>query len=906
MPTLREKFEASALRRLTLPEGRLPGEELGRFRNFLKVESHRLKLLHRAGGGGREVAAGRALMMDVLLARAAEGFLAHVRRGARAEPLALVAVGGYGRGELNPHSDLDVMFLHAGAARPGPVVTAFMDLMVPFLWDLGLKAGTVVRSLDDCVRQANADLQSKTALIEARLITGDATLFAQLGCVLEDRCVKGHEDAYLAARLADQRARQAKHGNSPLLLEPNLKNGCGGLRDLQSLLWMSWFKHRTRTLADLERNGQVTDGERRQLEAAYDFLLRARTELHYQEDRAADVLTRAVQPAVAQQLGYTDRAPARRLERFMGDYYRHARTIYLLTRTLERRLALKPAGLLPRLGRRLLRGGTETVDGLRVAAGELAPAHARIFREQPRRMMRAFLHAQQRGLPFSPELEQLLRRDVALVDRAFLADAHVHATFLEILGRRGAVSPVLRAMHELGFLGKYLPAFGALTCRVQHEFYHRYTADEHTLVCLGQLDAVWNQPDRHRRYHELLRQLERPHLLSLALLLHDAGKALDTGDHAEAGARLAERTGRRLGLTPGTVHTLATVVRHHLLMARVSQRRDLDDPVVVRQFAQQVGNAETLDLLTLHTLCDTLGTSESLWNDFKDTLLWTLRQRTLPVVTGGTEFIEREEVRRRKLETEVRRLLPRTFVEDEVAAHFEGLPRRYFEIHGAREIASDLALAHRFMWLQLGEGEEAEALRPVVAWHGERDRGYAELRVCTWNRRGLFAHIAGALAAAGLNILSARLFSRADGIILDTLYVNDAATGRVPSREARERFEECLVESFLKGRPLPQGRRPAPYPAPAGESLPTLVRVDHEASAVATVIDVETEDRVGLLHALATAFNALGLDIVLAKITTEKGGAFDTFYVTDAGGGKITDPARLREIEQRLRAVLAK
>lgn len=916
MPTLREKFEASAAGRLVLPPGRRPDEDLPRFRNYLKVESHRLKLLHRSGGGGGEVAAGRAQMLDVLLRHAAEGFLVSLRGALRPEPLALVALGGYGRSELCPHSDLDLMFLHAGRGEPGPLVKSLMERMVPFLWDAGLKPGVVVRNLADCVREANADLQSKTALIEARALAGDATLFAQLRILVEDRCVKGHEDEYLTARLADQQQRHARHGNSPFLLEPDVKNGCGGLRDLQHLLWMAWFKHRTRTLADLEQRGLVTAAERRQLEQAYDFLLRTRTELHFQQARASDVLTKALQPAVALALGWHDRSPARRIEGFFGEYYRHARAIYLLTRTLERRLALRPAGLLPRLRRRLLPGSRpETVDGLVFADGQIAAAHARIFREQPRRLMRAFLHAQQRNLPFHPDLEALIRRDLALVDRPFLEDAGVHATFLEILGRRGAVAPALRAMHDLGLLGKFLPPFGALTCRVQHEFFHRYTADEHTLVCLEKLDAVWNNPAAFPRAHELFRQLERPHILYLALLLHDTGKSRPGQPHAEAGAGIAERTARRLGLPPPAVQLLGAVVRHHLLMAHISQRRDLDDPDVIRAFARQLGGAEALAHLTLHTLCDTLGTSESLWNDFKDMLLWTLHQRALPVLTGEAEFVEREETRRRRLEAAVRRALPRTFAEDEIAAHFAHLPARYFAIHSAREITADLMLAHRFMWLQLREGDagpdDLAALRPVIAWHGLRDRGYAEARLCTWNRPGLFARIAGALGASGMNILGARLFSRSDGVILDTLLVQDAATGRVPAVEAREQFENLLVRS-LQGEKVDfealirRRRLPPLYQATPGEAVPTLIRLNNDESADATVVDLETEDRVGLLYALATAFAALGLDIRLAKITTEKGGAFDTFYVTDAEGGKITHTGRLREIERRLRAVLAR
>src|SRR5438093_4506359 len=348
MQALLEKTEANAAARLSLPSGRLPAQELARYKAFLKVETHRLKMLHRASAGGVEVCQARAAILDVLLRYLWDTAKAGLSEQAQKEfpQLALVAIGGYGRAELNPHSDIDFMFLHnrqvAGGTRALPHLSKILDGILYPLWDMGLKVGNSVRSVEDWVKVANSDMQSKTSLIEARLITGDEALFKKFEKSLLAKCVNGHEAKYIAMRLEDQETRRNKFGNSACMQEPNLKNGCGGLRDFQNLLWMAFFKYRTRSLKDLQANDLIGESERKQLEAAYDFLLRVRTEMHYHANRANDVLSKDLQPAVAHHLGYRERSLSKRIEDFMRDVYMHSRNIFLITRTLEQRLALLP------------------------------------------------------------------------------------------------------------------------------------------------------------------------------------------------------------------------------------------------------------------------------------------------------------------------------------------------------------------------------------------------------------------------------------------------------------------------------------------------------------------------------------------------------------------------------------
>jgi [protein-PII] uridylyltransferase len=547
----------------------------------------------------------------------------------------------------------------------------------------------------------------------------------------------------------------------------------------------------------------------------------------------------------------------------------------------------------------------QLIDGFKFAGGQIHPTSPRIFKDQPRRLMRVFLHAQQRGLKLHPDLAQMIRGDLPLVDRSFLYDEHVLETFLEILNQRGNVAPILRAMHEVGLLGKYVPEFGKLTCLVQHEFYHQYTADEHTLMCLAQLDKVWESEEPvFNNYAEVFRNVERPFVLYLALLLHDAGKALHTGSHSEVGGKLALRVGKRLALDGATTHSLRILIEQHLTMAMVSQRRDLEDPGVIKNFAAILQTPENLRMLTLHTFTDSMATSDKLWNGFKDALLWSLYHKAMKVLLGGSDFIRAEEKQRELLAEEVTGMLPRTFHRDEVEAHFGALPARYFQIHQAKEVFADLALAHCFMHRQIQEADKA--LEPVVSWHNEPDRGYTTAKICTWDRAGLFSIITGSFSAAGINILSAQIFSREDGIVIDTFYVTDARMGGIVARDSREKFESTLRNALVGEETdftslIAKQRFTRPlYQSLSGERIPTRIFFDNETSENRTVIDIETEDQLGLLYATSQTLTEVGLDISLAKISTEKGAAIDSFYVSERDGQKVLHPDRQKYIAEKL------
>lgn len=899
---------------LDIPADSSLAKELPRLKRHLKSESARLQEWHREGAKGREVCAARSAVIDTLLNTLFDWTLEtfEPKKRERKLTMSLVAIGGYGRSELNPHSDIDFMLLHSGTT---PSVTRIFNHkliekltgpggLIYTLYDLGMKVGYSVRNIQDAVNVANDDMQTKTSLIESRLISGDAGLFEQFQKRVEVKCVRSHIDDYLQMRIADQDARRVKFGNSALLQAPNIKNGCGGLRDYQNLLWMTHFKYSTRTLAELEAQEMIRPNNRAQLEEGYGFLLRVRNELHYQTKRPSDDLHKELQPKVAWQLGYKDRSSARRLEAFMRDLYRHMRRIHLITRMVERRLALRPksAHRIPSL-RTLFGGGKkqETLDGFQVIDSELVPGSSRVFKDQPRRLMRVFLHAQQRGLEFHPDLIQLLRDNVSLVDDSFIKDPEVHETFLEILNQRGNVAPTVRAMHEVDLLGRFIPEFGRMTCLVQHEFFHAYAADEHTLICLEKLDQVWDADSRpFTDYTHILQDIDLPYLLYLALFLHDAGKGMESGDHVKDGTAVCLQVGERLGLSPRRLSRLRFLVESHLLMAEVSQRRDIDSPTVIRQFAEAVQDEENLAMLTLLTFADSLGTSDNLWNDFKNTLLQSLYRKAGRRLASGEDYEVAEKNRLAKLKFTLRDELPPHLSEEELEAHFNHLTPRYFRAHSIRHILVDLEQVNLFLNRVTAKRNE-KVLEPIINWHDRPARGYTSLKVCTWDRPGLFTTISGALAATGLNILSARVFSRSDGIIIDTFFVVNAKTGGLAKRAERDKFSKLITLGLLPDGDSAFEEQTMVRREDTEEwQLPTRIRIDTQSVESRTIVEVESEDRLGLLHRISNVLTRHDLNIHVARISTEKGAAIDTFYVRTMSGGKPTDENKLDELKRAL------
>lgn len=908
-----EKVQADAERRLAFKPDAKPADMLAAYKRFRKVQEQRLFIEHRAGASGREVAQGRAHLLDVLL----QHIFAAASQTVVGEsvPVTLVAVGGYGRGELCPHSDVDIMFLHAGAARAGkphPTVAALVERVLYTLWDLGFDVGHSTRTVDEAVHQANADIKNKTALIESRAVAGPVVLHEQFTKALLAKCVKGCVDEYIAARLADQRDRHEKYGDSVYMQEPNIKEGCGSLRDLQNLLWMAFFKYRVHTLAELRRDGFLEKAEQRDLEQAYDFLLRARTALHYLTDRASDVINLNLQPKLAAEFGYRQHDALRRMEEFMRDYYTHARNIFLLTNALMKRMALTPEkpSRLPALLRK--REEKEEVDGFILAGGLIAASSPAVFRQQPLRLLRAFALAQQRNVELSPELHTQIRSHLHLVDRRFQKSTEARDLFLEVLRHKGQVGRILRRMHETGFLGKFLPEFGRLTCLVQHEFFHRYAADEHTLRVIEHLDRIVDaEKAPYNNYRKIFLQLEHPDVLYLAVLLHDVGRAANAAKHAEDSLVAARQVAQRLRLNEDETGHLLFLVRDHTKLAIFSQRRDIDDQATIDAAARVVGDQANLDMLLLLTFADSMGTGPQMWNDWKEALLWQLYHHTKQELTGTARAQHILAKRIEQLYGEVSKQHAKKLPLEEIYSHFELMPASYYINTSADQIAGHLGLVHKFLVRQLEVDTPEGALAPIIEWHTAAAQSYTRIFICTWDRVGLFSKICGAVSSAGLNILSAHIYTRGDQVVLDFFDVCDANLGAVTDEKAIRQTEAALTnvltsrEAVDFGHVLAKMHANRRQPARLHEArIPTVVEFDNDISQNRTVIEIQTEDRLGLLFALTQTLTSLGLDISFSKISTEKGAAIDTFYVQDQLGKQVADPDRLATIRAKLEDAL--
>lgn len=876
------------------------------YKKFLRIENHRLRLKHQAGGGGREIAQQRAVLVDIVLRHlyhAATKVAPALEKSGCG--IAILAIGGFGRGELNPGSDVDLMFLHGECKAIPEQVGSMIEAILRTLWDVGFKVGHSTRSIEGAVKQANVDMLSKTALLESRFIVGDRALFDRFKVEFEKKCIVGHEKEYLAQRLENQSERHEKSGGKITMQEPNIKSGCGSLRDYQNLIWISIFTNRAGSTAKLVEAKLLTESERRKLDRAYDFLLRVRSELHYLTKRECDTLSHVYQLQVATKLGYEQKSPLRRIEAFMRDYYRCARDIYQITENTAAKLSLpgqprQPKGMLRFLK---LKKKHETFDGFLLADGLLYPESREIFKEDPYRIMRAFQHVQQRHAAFSPELETLIRRRLPLVDRTFIYARAARETFCAIMSRKGEVGRILRLMHTCDFLGRYIPEFAPMTCLVQHEFFHRYTADEHTLVCLEKLDELIDTTEeRLKGYRELMQKIDDPCILYLAMLLHDVGKSSNARFHAEASATVASRVSARLQLSSERRKMLILLVDQHALLSTTAQRRNVEDPATISEFAGAVRNQANLDALMLITLADGMGIGDNqVWSDWKESLVWQLyRSASRYLAEGEAFFTQRAQERRITQEAVLKRL--GSAYSSEVEAHFLFMPEGYFNAFDEPTIAAHVRLFHTFF-----EARETDGLAPAIRWIPHPDRGHSELWVCTWDRKYLLAKIAGSLAVNHLNILSADIYTRGDNLVFDVFRVCDTKFQAVTSPRDIEGVEKALTASLAKEyfdfRPALQKamRKPASRLSQELE-FPTRISVVNDAHPVYTVIDIQTPDRLGLLYNILTGFGAAGMNIALSRIATEKGAAIDSFYVTSAEGKKITASAsisRLQTILQR-------
>jgi [protein-PII] uridylyltransferase len=882
-------------RRARRAEARAEGAEdrrrlrLAFFRQALTQGFDSLKVRHAEGASGQESVRAHAYLMDGVIFSLTRLIADDsVRARLDATPLVVVALGGYGRRELHPLSDIDLMVVYDGELSP--YVQRMMQELLYSLWDLGLQVGHSLRSLGDCVAMARTDFPSRTSMQEARFLAGDRRLFTRFQRVLRENVYRRDFAQFLATTLSERDQRYRRYGASPYIGEPNIKESAGGLRDVHTAMWLAAAKFDTRTLRELADKGLITPREQAATDAALTFLWRVRNELHFFSGHKNDVLGRDLQPRIAKNLGYESDETALGVERFMRDYYLHARVIHRVSRRLIARCQetlSRRASAEGRHRQQALADGLVYFDGqLHLADRDPGP-----LRADPTRLMKVFWHLHRLGCELSLDLERALEDSLYLVDGAFQRSPAVRDLFLDICRTWGRAAQTFSEMHELGLLGRYLPEFGALTCLVQYDVYHKFSADQHSLLAVEHLEALApGQSAESEGAAQVFNEVEKPELLMLGMLLHDVGKAKGHG-HVAKGIPLIRDLVARIGLPAEDGAVVEFLVAHHLTLSHIAQRRDIDDPKTIADLAATAGDPQRLRMLYLLTWADMRAVGPGVLTPWQAAILHELYRRALARLTGGRA----ERLSRMQLGDRLRVATGGEQPAQAVKAHLAMVSDRYLATTGVQRMAEHLRMLQR-----LGD-------TPVVTelFH-HTDLGSSDLVVVTRDLPGLFSLIAGTLASQGVNIISAQIHTRADGIAIDTFQVNEPTGEAVTSPATWARTLDAL-RSVLTGDAQVAAllaKRRASGRAGAGPGGPAKLTLDNQLSDDYTVLEVKCPDRLGLLYLVTRTLAELGLDIATARIATEIDQAVDTFYVHDGRGRKIDEPdamGRVREaVEQAL------
>lgn len=814
------------------------------------------------------------------------GFLYPVGNKSAGERLTLIAVGGYGRAEMAPYSDVDIGFLTP--FKQTSWTEQVIESILYSLWDLGLKVGHSSRSLDEMVRMANSDLTIRTALLEGRYVWGDEALYAEATARFLAEVVHGSERAFVAQKLVERDERHRRMGDSRYVVEPNVKEGKGGLRDLQTLFWIGKYLHKVRAAGELVDAGLLTPAEMRRFTRAENFLLAVRCHLHILARRAEDRLTFDMQRDIATRMRFAARPGKSQVERFMKLYFLHAKTVGDVTGVflahLDEQMAARGRRFLPSIRRR-----PRKLEGFVLDRGRLAVPDEQWFRADPVRLLQLFALADRHALEIHPATMRLARRDAGLITTTVRRLPASNALFLSVLTSPRDPETVLRWMNEADVFGRFIPDFGRVVAQMQFDMYHHYTVDEHSIRAIGLLARIekGELKQDHPLTTAILGQLSMRRALYVAVLMHDIAKGRG-GDHSILGAELALRVCPRLGLSPAETETVSWLIRHHLLMSATAFKRDIADPKTVQDFVQIVQSPERLRLLLALTVVDIRAVGPGVWNGWKRQLLSDLFEAAEEVLRLGHKQRGRaDRINGRKEEVAALcQLPPATF-----ARLARRLPDSYWIAEPVDVAAGNLAILAR----GTGDGLVTEA-------RFDADRDATLVTVHAIDMPGLFFRTAGGIHLAGGNIIDARIHTTRDGQAIDNFLVQDPL-GR-PFREDAQiaRLRGAIADALSGRAPLVDRLAAKPMARTRADAfkVQASVVIDNRASNRFTVIEVNAQDRPALLNQLAYALFQSRLTVHSAHIATYGERAVDVFYITDLLGGKVDSKPRLRSIERRL------
>ncbi len=859
-------------------------------RSFLAHHQQQIRERHNGGESGRLVVGSLTSLIDTLIRNLYRSASADLPRGGDA--CTLFAIGGYGRGELNPRSDIDLMFYCAGKEKA--LAEQISERILYLLWDIGLEVGYSVRTLRDCLDMADRDITARTALLDSRYLVGDEASSQEYDRQVMEPVMGKNTQGFIREKLEENTRRLRKYGSSVYLLEPNIKEGEGGLRDLHTAIWIAMVKYKVRSLRELVIKGIMTEREKLTFVEAFDYLWRIRNELHFISGRKNDQIHFDQQEKIAQFLGYQDGKRGLAVEQFMQDYYSHAIRVEHMAATLIARATQQDSTF--RILGYLTRRSVE--DGFYVLRGELRVTRDDLFEKEPALLMRAFLLAQRHNVQLSLPLKGMIRDNQHRINDRVRRSRTMSEDFLEILRGKQRVAETLKDMHHLQFLNHFIPEFGRIYCKVQHDAYHIYTVDVHSLFAVEEIVKLWQgeYAGKKPKLTQLANDIEKRELLLLSVLFHDIGKG-EGKDHCNKGAELIPTIARRLGLNREDSERLEFLVRNHLQMAHISQRRDLHDDKMIIQFARRMGMSENLKMLYLLTFADIKAVGPDVWSEWKGFLLQELYEKTYEVLERGNFEMEKRSEKVRNRKRKIVGLLEEEFGSKVVKEVLRQMSTRYLLSHRSKEITNHIrvVLARKDKPLAMKVEHEPQA-------------NYSNVVVATVDIPGLFSKVTGVMAGNGINILGAQISTMNNGIALDVLQVS-SPLGEVITDLARwQKVEEDLI-AVIEGRVrvadlVKKRHRSNLLPAAPRPRFPSKVEVDNAVSDQYTVIDIFAHDRIGLLYQITRTLKELGLYIGVSKISTKVDQVADTFYVSDIFGQKIADQDKIEEIRRQLLACL--
>ncbi|MEO9635358.1 MAG: [protein-PII] uridylyltransferase [Parasphingorhabdus sp.] len=838
---------------------------------------------------GHEMAAAQSFLVDQLVRLIHDIAVYHqypVSNPSSGERISVMAVGGYGRGEMAPHSDVDIAFLtpHKATSWTEQAVEA----MLYWLWDLGLKVGQSSRSIDEMVRMAKGDLSIRTALLEGRYIWGDTGVYEESKHRFFNEVVAGTDSVFVAEKLAERDARHKKMGDSRYVVEPNVKEGKGGMRDLQTLYWIGKYIHRVASAQDLVDVGLLTADEFKRFRKAANFLWAVRCHMHDLTGRAEDRLTFDLQSEVAQRMRFADRPGKSAVERFMQYYFLNAKVVGNLTGVFLAHLdETHNAGVrrfLPSLTRK-----PKKLKGFVLDRGRLALPDETFFAEDPIRLMEIFWLADKHELEIHPLAMRAARRDAKLIDNKVRKDARANKLFLDVLCSPRDPELVLRWMNEAAIFGRFIPDFGRVVAQMQFDMYHHYTVDEHSIRAIGLLARIGKGDliDDHPNSTATMQKLKNRKVVFVATLLHDIAKGRG-GDHSVLGAEVAMKLCPRLGLKPHETELVAWLVRNHLQMSAVAFKRDLSDFKTIQDFASQVKSVERLRQLLLLTVVDIRAVGPGVWNSWKRQLLSDLFEASQEMLLlGHKQRGRKERIDEKKAILAEALTLP--------TAEFKKLAKRFTDAYWIAEPDDIIAQNAR---LVLDAGDTDLAIFADVY----PERGATLITVYAADHPGLFYRIAGGIHVSGGNIIDARIHTTRDGMALDNFLVQDQYGKPFSEADQLDRLKQSVEDALANRTKLSKklDARPLAHSRAGAFAITPFALVDNDASNRFTVVEVNAQDRPALLNALAYALFESKVTVHSAHIATYGERAVDTFYLTDLLGGKITSKQRLNGLQKRL------